>query len=337
MIFLVSDYSEGATPEILEALKETNLESTVGYGLDPHCLNAAEMIKKRVNTPNADVHFFVGGTQTNLTAIAGFLRPHQAVISPETGHICVHETGAVEATGHKVIHVPSKDGKIKPEQITEQLRIHEDEHWVMPKMVYITNSTDLGTVYTKSELQAISKTCKENDLYLYLDGARLASALTCSKNDLTIEDIAEYTDAFYLGGTKNGMLFGEALVITNNNLKEDFRWILKQKGGMLAKGRLLGVQFETILKDDLYFKLGQHANNMADKLRRAIADKGYTFYTDSPTNIIFPILPNDLVEKLSKHVEFEKYFPIGEDKYCIRFVTSWATKEDTIDELVKLI
>ncbi len=337
MIFLVSDYSEGATPEILEALAKTNLEKTVGYGLDPHCLNAAEMIKKRIGRKDVDIHFLVGGTQTNFTAIAGFLRPHQAVISPETGHICVHEVGAVEATGHKVIHVPTKDGKILPEQIEEQLRIHEDEHWVMPKLVYITNSTDLGTIYKKSELIALKETCEKHGLYLYLDGARLGSALTCEENDLTIEDIAKYTDAFYLGGTKNGALFGEVLIIANDDLKPEFRWILKQNGGMLAKGRLLGVQFETLMKDDLFFKLAAHSNKMADKLRKGIADKGYKFYTDAPTNMMFPVFKNEMVQYLEKHVEFEKYFPVGEDSYCIRFVTSWATEEKDIDALLELL
>ncbi len=337
MIFLRCDYSEGAHPEVLEALIKTNMEQSVGYGEDPHCLNAAEMIKKRIGRSDVDVHFFVGGTQTNYTSITAFLRPHEAVISPARGHICVHETGAVEARGHKIVAMPTTDAKLYADQIDEAVKYHEDEHFVKPKMVYISNTTELGTIYKKSELQEIKKRCEKYGLYLYLDGARLASALTSPENDLTIEDIAELTDAFYIGATKNGALFGEALVISNPALKSDFRWILKQSGSMLAKGRLLGVQFEALFKDNLYFDMGKHANDMALLLRDGIRAMGYKFISESPSNQIFPIFPNELVEKLEKEVSFERECPVGDSEYCIRFVTSWATPKEDIEKLLEMI
>ncbi|MFV0517221.1 MAG: threonine aldolase family protein [Aminipila sp.] len=337
MIFLRCDYSEGAHPEVLDSLIKTNMEQSVGYGEDPHCLNAAEMIKKRIGRSDVDVHFFVGGTQTNYTSITAFLRPHEAVISPARGHICVHETGAVEARGHKIVAMPTTDAKLYADQIDEAVKYHEDEHFVKPKMVYISNTTELGTIYKKSELQEIKKRCEKYGLYLYLDGARLASALTSPENDLTIEDIAELTDAFYIGATKNGALFGEALVISNPALKSDFRWILKQSGSMLAKGRLLGVQFEALFKDNLYFDMGKHANDMALLLRDGIRAKGYKFISESPSNQIFPIFPNELVEKLEKEVSFERECPVGDSEYCIRFVTSWATPKEDIEKLLEMI
>lgn len=337
MIFLRCDYSEGAHPKVLDALIKTNMEQTVGYGEDPHCLNAAEIIKKRIGRTDSDVHFFVGGTQTNFTSITAFLRPHEAVISSERGHICVHETGAVEARGHKIITLPTTDAKLYAEQLDEVIRCHEDEHWVRPKMVYISNTTELGTIYKKAELQEIKKRCEKYGLYLYMDGARLASALTSPENDLTIEDIAQLTDAFYIGATKNGALFGEALVISNPELKKEFRWILKQSGSMLAKGRLLGVQFEAMFEEDLYFKLGQHANDMAQLLRDGITAKGYKFLSDSPSNQIFPIFPSELVAKLEQAISFEKEGPVGDSEYCIRFVTSWATPKEDIDKVLAML
>ncbi len=337
MIFLMNDYSEGAHPRILEALNKTNMEQTVGYGLDPHCLHAQELIRDYIGVSNADVHFFVGGTQTNCTAIAAFLRPHQACISSARGHICVHETGGVEARGHKIIAMPSADAKLTPELIQEALDIHEDEHFVKPKMVFISDTTELGTIYKKSELESLNEICKSNNLFLYLDGARLASAMTCDENDLTVRDIAQLVDAFYIGATKNGALFGEALVILNDALKDEFRWILKQSGSMLAKGRLLGVQFEELFKDDLYMELGRHGNKTAKLLRDGIKAKGYNFIADSPTNQVFPIFPNDLVKKLEEHVAFEKECPVGDDHYCIRFVTSWATPEEDIEKVLAML
>ncbi len=332
-----SDYSEGAHPRILEALTLTNMEQTDGYGEDPHCENAIAMIKKAMGTEKPDVHLMVGGTQTNFTAIAAFLRPHQAVIASKSGHIYVHETGAVEATGHKVIPIPTEEGKLLPEQIVQCLVEHEDEHMVMPKLVYISNSAEIGPIYTKAELVALRKVCDENGLYLYMDGARLASALTCQRNDLTLEDLPRLLDAFYIGGTKNGALFGEALVICNDSLKADFRYHIKQKGGLLAKGRLLGIQFEALFKDDLYFQLGTHANRMATLLREEIEKCSYKFFTDSPSNQIFPIFPNELIKELEKDYGFYIWNKISPEESTIRLVTSWATEEKYIHEFIEKI
>ena len=337
MIFLRNDYSEGAHPQILDALCKSNMDQTVGYGLDEHCLHAAELIKARIKREDADIHFLVGGTQTNFTAISAFLRPHEAVISSARGHICVHETGAIEACGHKIVAMPSQDAKLKAEQIDEAMAYHEDEHFVKPKMVYITNSTELGTIYTKAELLEIREHCDKYNLYLYLDGARLASGLTAPENHLTIEDIASLTDAFYIGGTKNGALFGEALVLLNPALKPDFRHILKQKGGMLAKGRLLGIQFEELFRENLYFELGEHANKMAELLRNGLLSKRYEFLTDSKTNQMFPIFSNEIVAFLEEQVSFEKEGKVDEQHQCIRFVTSWATQESDIEKLLNLL
>ncbi len=337
MIYLISDYCEGATAEIMTALAETNAEQTVGYGLDKHCDNARELIKAEIGKQDADVHFFVGGTQTNLTAISAFLRPHQAVIAPLDGHVCVHETGAIEATGHKVIAVRATDCKLSPKTIEEQVLFHEDEHFVIPKMVYISNATELGTVYTKAELRGLRAVCDKYGLYLYIDGARLATALRSNKNDMTMAELADFADAFYIGGTKNGALFGEALVILNPDLKADFRWIIKQKGGMLAKGRLLGVQFETFFKDDLYYRLAEQANKMAEKLRKGISAKGYTFYLESDANMIFPVFSNQLMEQLEQKVYFYKICAVDADHSCIRLVTSWATTEKMVDEFLELL
>lgn len=340
MIFFRNDYSEGAHPKILEALVKTNMEQTLGYGEDSYCLEAAQLIKDKIGAPNADVHFLVGGTQTNFTALSSFMRPHEAVISSARGHICVHETGAIEATGHKIIAMPTLDAKIKTSQIEEAVSYHCDEHMVKPKVVYITNSTELGTLYSKAELEEISAKCKEHNLYLYLDGARLASALTAPGSDVTMADLARLTDAFYIGGTKNGLLFGEAIVIINDNLKEDFRYMIKQKGGLLAKGRLLGVQFKTLFEEDLYHQMGKHANDMSEILRNGISSLGYEFFSNSTTNQIFPIFPNELVFQLEKICSFEHEGPVGDKHEAIRFVTSWATpKEDVIkllEELKKL-
>jgi threonine aldolase len=337
MIFFRNDYSEGAHPAILEALVKTNDHQTIGYGEDEYCREAADLIRARIGRPDADVHFLVGGTQTNLTALSSFLRPHEAVISPARGHICVHETGAIEATGHKIIAMPTEDAKIRPEQIEEAVQFHCDEHMVKPRVVYITNSTELGTIYTLKELEEIREVSSRHGLYLYLDGARLASALTAPGNDVTLEDLARLTDAFYIGGTKNGMLFGEAIVILNDRLKEDFRYLIKQKGGLLAKGRLLGVQFKATFENDLYFKMGTHANRMATLLRDGIRDLGYGFLVDSPTNQLFPVFPNSLVDKLYEVCSFEEEGPVDGDHRSIRFVTSWATPEADVHRLLEVI
>jgi len=330
MYSFLCDYSEGAHPRILEALTRTNLEQNDGYGLDEHCRNAAAYLKKKLNREDVDIHFLVGGTQTNFTAISAFLKSHEAVISAETGHIFVHETGAVEATGHKVLTCASADGKLKPEQIQAVLDHHEDEHMVKPKLVYISNSTEIGSIYHKSDFTGRSEICRRNSLILFMDGARLGSALASTENDLSLADLAQLTDAFYIGGTKNGALMGEALVICKESLKEDFRYHIKQKGGLLAKGRLLGIQFEELFRDDLYFELADHANQMAAMLSSAFSELGFTFLTESTSNQIFPILPDSLIQMLEDNYSFYKWKRIDENLTAIRLVTSWATEKTDI-------
>lgn len=337
MISFKNDYSEGALPQILEALIKTNQEQTVGYGMDEYCREAANRIKRRINAPDAMVHFLVGGTQTNQTCISAFLRPHEAVIGVETAHINVHETGAIETTGHKVIAVSGADGKITPEGIRKAVEHHCDEHMVKPKMVYISDSTEIGTIYCKKELEDIYACCKELGLYLYMDGARLGSALTADGNDVTIEDIAALTDAFTIGGTKNGALFGEAVVLINKELQSEFRYAIKQHGGMLAKGRLLGIQFQCLFTDELFFKAASHANSMAMKLKKGFADRGVKFLTDSVTNQQFPILTTEEIEALNREFLFEYNEKAEEDKFAIRFCTSWATREEDVDHLIDTI
>lgn len=337
MIYFRNDYSEGAHPKVLQALVETNLVSTPGYGCDEYCACARELLRERFACPNADVHFLVGGTQTNLTAAAAFLRPWEAVIAADTGHIAVHETGAIEATGHKVYVVPGVDGKLTPDAIRTAVRDHQtgtEEHMVLPRMVYVSDSTELGTIYTRAELQALSDTCRELGLYLYLDGARMAMALTAQGNDLVPEDFAQLCDAFYLGGTKNALLFGEALVIVNNALKPYFRNVMKQHGGMLAKGRLLGVQFAAILQDDLWLQTARHANELAQRLAAALTAMGVPLYAASPTNQVFPIFTNAQVEALRQNFSFEFIARVDENHSAIRFVTSWATRPEDVDALI---
>ncbi|AQR92122.1 Low specificity L-threonine aldolase [Clostridium saccharobutylicum] len=330
-----NDYSEGAHSRILNALVETNLEQTEGYSTDCYTQKAIDLLKRKIDRDDVDIHLLVGGTQVNLTAISAFLRPHQAAIGADTSHINCHETGAIESTGHKVITMKTNDGKLTSDLIQKVVDAHTDEHMVQPKLVYISNSTELGTLYTKLELEELHKCCKRNNLLLYLDGARLGSALLSEENDLTLCDIANLVDAFYIGGTKNGALFGEALVICNNSLKEDFRYSIKQKGGLLAKGRLLGIQFEELFKDDLFFELAKHANNMAILLKNALKEKGYEFLTDSSTNQQFPILPNDIIKKLSENYSFNIERVIDEKYAAIRLVTSWATDESSVLKFIE--
>lgn len=337
MIFFRSDYSTGAHPNILKALEETNSVHTDGYGEDVFCDRAAELIKKCIARPDADIHFMVGGTPVNLTSAAAFLRPHEAIIAPRTGHVFVHETGAIEATGHKVFPITTEDGKLKPEHIDSTILEHEDEHMVLPKMIYISNSTEIGTIYTKAELVALREACDKYDLIFYMDGARLGSALTSSENDVTIEEIAQLTDAFYIGGTKNGALFGEALVISKESLKKDFRFIMKQRGGMLAKGRLLGIQFEELFKDDLYFDLAAHSNKMADDLRNGLIKKGIEFEIESPSNQIFPIFDNDFIEELEKDFFFYRWHPIDKNRTSIRLATSFMTSSEDVERFLETI
>lgn len=330
-----NDYSEGAHPKILEALMTTNLTQHTSYGLDTHTTNAARLIKAEIQREDVDVHLIVGGTQTNLITIATALRPYQAVISTFTGHINVHETGAIEATGHKVLAMPSADGKLTPALVQQALDAHTDEHMVQPKMVYISNSTEIGTQYTKAELEALRHICDRNKLYLFLDGARMGAALTSPVNDLTLADIAGLVDVFYIGGTKNGALFGEALIICNDQLKPDFRFMVKQRGAMLAKGWLLGIQFETLFQSHLFYDMAAHANEMAIVLRDAFTARGYSFASDSMTNQLFPILPDSMVERLSEHYTFNIDRRWDDSHTIIRLVTSWATTNEGVQSLIQ--
>ncbi|HBV88879.1 MAG TPA: threonine aldolase [Desulfosporosinus sp.] len=329
------DYSEGAHPRILNALIASNLEQLAGYGEDKYSLEAIDLIKQRIQRDDIYIHLFSGGTQTNLTVISAFLRPHEAAIAANTGHILVHETGAIEATGHKIISCEVKDGKLAPAHIKTVLDTHTDEHMVKPKLVYISNPTEIGSIYSKGELKQLSQFCKENNLYLYLDGARLGSALCSEENDIELSDLAILVDAFYIGGTKNGALLGEALVICKDSLNEDFRFYIKQRGGLLAKGRVLGIQFLELFKDDLFFDLARHANAMARLLRNEISRAGYTFLTHSTSNQIFPILPNWLIEKLQEKYSFYIWAKIDTDHSAIRIVTSWATQEEAVSAFIE--
>lgn len=334
MYYFNNDYSEGAHKKILEALIKTNFEQCPGYGLDEHCQKAAELLKEKMGRNDVDVHFVSGGTQANKLCLAAFLRPHEAIICPDSGHINVHETGAVEASGHKIIAVRGKDGKILPEEILNVLAVHHDEHMVKPKAVFVTDATEIGTIYTLDELKTISKVCHENDLYLYLDGARLANALTAEGNDVSLADLANLTDAFYLGGTKNGLLFGEAIVIVNPSLKADFRYITKQNGAMLAKGRILGVQFTASLSDDLYLETAKHANMQAQKIQSALEELAVPLFIKTPTNQIFPIMENDKLVHLHESFVFSDWEKIDAEHTAVRFVCSWATKNEDVEALI---
>jgi threonine aldolase len=337
MYYLKNDYSEGCHPALLEALTRTNLEATTGYGLDPYCQEAADKIKAVFSCPDANVHFLVGGTQANLTMISHILRPYEAAITVTTGHIAVHESGAVEATGHKVLTYPSTDGKVTPTMVEQALLENPDEHTVSPAMVYVSNATEIGTVYTKAELEALHESCVAHGLYLYLDGARLGTALTSPENDLKPEDFPRLCDAFYIGGTKNGALFGEAMVVVNDQLKSHFRTSIKQKGGMLAKGRLLGVQFSQLFTDDLWFQLAQHANTQAAKLQKGLVEKGVPLMVSSPTNQIFPIFSDAETQRLSQDFAFEIWGRQDETHSIIRLVTSWATQPETVEAFLQAI
>ena len=313
MIRFESDYLEGALPEVMQALCDTNYAQTPGYGEDEYCREAADMIRVKCSAPDADVHFLVGGTQANMIVITAALRPHQAAIAAETGHIAVHETGSIEATGHKVITLKSGDGKITAAQVRSCVEAHWNdsthEHMAQPALVYISQPTENGTVYSLAELEALSAVCREKGLLFYVDGARLGTALVSS--DMALPDLARLTDAFYIGGTKLGALFGEAVVITNRAIARDFRYIVKQRGGMFAKGRLLGVQFGALMHDGLYERTAKREVDLAMKLRAAFEAKGWPLCYDSPTNQQFPIVPD-----------------------AVLFCTSWATREEDVDALI---
>lgn len=340
MIRFESDYTQGAVPEIIERLAATNMEMSPGYGEDKYCESAREKIRKEIAKPDADVHFLVGGTQTNLTFIASAIRPYQCVLCADTGHINVHETGAIEACGHKIIGLPSPDGKITAEQVAFFNDSHYAdptfEHMPQPGMVYISQPTENGTLYSKAEITSLSGICREKGLILYMDGARLGYGLACKENDLTLADIARLCDAFYIGGTKVGALFGEALIITNQSCKKDFRYMMKQKGAMLAKGRLLGLQFDTLFTDGLYYKISENAASLADKIRNAFLKKGIELFFDSPTNQQFPVLTKQQYDTLRKDFVFCDW-GVTDGKYVVRFCTSWATKAEDVDKLVEAI
>lgn len=340
MIRFDSDYTEGCHPRVLDALVRTNMEQTPGYGLDGHCERARALIRSACAAPEADVHFLVGGTQTNATVIAAALRPWQGVLSPDTGHINCHETGAIEAGGHKVLTLPHDNGKITAEQLRraiDALRADGNyEHIVQPGMVYISQPTEYGTLYTKAELEAISAVCRERDLPLMLDGARLAYALAADET-LTLADYARCCDVFTVGGTKCGLLFGEAVVITRQDLKPDFRNIIKQRGGMLAKGRLLGVQYETMFEDGLYLECGRHGVDEARRIRGALLARGLDLAFDSPTNQIFVLLTPAQRDQLQRDFAIGCWDTTGGERDAYRLCTSWATKPEAVDELLTAI
>ena len=336
MILFHNDYSEGCHEKVLEKLMATNLEQTPGYGEDFYCAKAAELIRKQCGE-EVYVQFLVGGTQANMTVIAAALRHHQGAICADSGHIHVHETGAVEATGHKCIALPSREGKISAKQVEDYVLNHRAdpsfEHMAQPKLVYISNPTEWGTLYTLNELKAMSAVCHKLGLYLFVDGARLGYGLMASGNDVTMADLARLCDVFYIGGTKVGALFGEAVVISNPEIAQDFRYHIKQRGGMLAKGRLLGVQFCALMENDLYFEISAHADRLADKLRACFSELGYPFFMENTTNQLFPILPKTVREKLAEKYTFIEMDPVDDDRRACRFCTSWATREENVDAL----
>lgn len=336
MISFTCDYSEGAHPRILKKMEEVNRRQFLGYGEDPLTEEAVSIIRRKTGNPDAAVYFVVGGTQANLTVISALLRAPEGVICADGGHVWAHETGAIEATGHRVIQAGGHDGKLSPADIERALSLYTMRpHVLKPAMVYISDSTEIGTIYTRAELEAIHDCCRRHGLLLYLDGARLGSALTAAGNDLTLPDLARLTDVFYIGGTKNGALFGEAIIINDPRLYPDFDYVRKERGALLAKGWLLGIQFSELLRDDLYFDLAAHANHEADRIRQALREGGYPLLVDSPTNQIFPILTRRQFDELQKRYIFELWEPIDDTHVAARFVTSWATKAEDVTAFVR--
>jgi len=329
-----NDYSEGCHPSLLKALADANFDQQAGYGEDVYSEAARKLICEKIENHQVKISFVSGGTQANALVIASALRPYESVISAETGHINVHEAGAIEATGHKIESVPTLDGKLRPEDVHSVLQKFEDHHMTKPRLVYISNTTEVGSIYSKSELEQLYQYCQQHDLYVFMDGARLGSALCAKDNDVTLADIARWTDVFYIGGTKNGALAGEALVLKNESLQIDFDFHLKQRGALLSKGRFLGIQFQTLFENDLYFDLARHANAMAMKMALAFQEKGYTFLTEPVSNQLFPILPYQVIEKLSTSYGFYIWKKIDSEKSAIRLVTSWATPESVVDQFI---
>lgn len=341
MVNFECDYVEGCHPKILERLAQTNLDQTPGYGKDRFCDSAREKIKKACGRQDVDVHFLVGGTQANTTVIASVLRSHQGVLSAVTGHIASHETGAIESTGHKVLELPSQDGTITAGQVRafceEHFQCEIKEHFVQPGMVYISFPTENGTLYSKKQLTELSDVCHEYGIPLYMDGARMGYGLTSPHNDLSLADIAQLCDAFYIGGTKCGALFGEAVVIVNDALKKDFRYMIKQHGGMLAKGRLLGLQFDVLFEENLYFSICRDAVNHALAIKDAFTRKGVPFLQDSPTNQQFPILTDGQLAYLKKDFACEVWCQPDASHTAVRFCTSWATRKENVDSLLQAV
>lgn len=337
----MNDYNECAHERILEAIALANRAQDDSYGLDSRCERARALIQTRLGGAESDVHFLVGGTQVNLTIIAASLKPYQGVISAESGHINVHESGAIEVTGHKVLPLPTANGKITAEQIASHVAAHyadaTAEHMVQPGMVYLSQPTEVGTIYTKRELEAIWRVCLLYGMPLYVDGARLGNAFAAEGADVFLPELAKYTSAFSIGGTKMGALFGEALVINEPLLKKDFRYHIKQRGGMLAKGRLLGIQFETLFTDGLYGEIGRHAVAQAQRIAAGVQSKGYALFVDSPTNQVFPILPRELLKTLSTEFGYAFWQTFDAENDVVRFCTSWATPLDAVDALLKSI
>ncbi len=329
-----NDYSEGAHPRILELLQQTNGNQEIGYGDDRLSARATELIRQALGQPDADIHYVTGGTQANLIVLASILRSHESVIAAQTGHIHVHEAGAIEAVGHRINIAPSVDGKLSPEGVIEVLDQHTDEHMVKPRAVFISNATELGTVYTKLELENLHELCRSRNLVLYMDGARLGAALCSPASDVKLSDLCELVDVFYIGGTKNGALLGEAIVINHHDLRSDFRYHIKQRGAMLAKGRLIAAQFVALFTDNLFFDLAQHADAMAAKLQHGMASLDLRFFSNSTTNLIFPILPNQVLHKMLSMYGFYEYARIDASHTAVRIVTSWATPEARVDEFL---
>ena len=337
MISFESDYDNGCHELILKRLAETNDERATGYGLDDYCKMAKEKVRAACGTPEADVFFLMGGTQTNATVIDAMLSSYQGVLAVETGHINVHESGAIEFGGHKVLRLPSHDGRMDASELEKWLKDFYDDptydHMVFPGLVYITFATELGTIYSRAQLESISAVCKNYNLPLFIDGARLGYGLMAEGCDISLPQLAELCDVFYIGGTKCGAYCGEAVVFPKGNAPAHFFTIVKQHGALLAKGRLLGVQFDTLMSDDLYFKLARHAVAQAMRLRDAFVAKGYKMYSNSPTNQQFVLLSKDTIARLSKDFVFEQWYPVGDDMNC-RFVTSWATRVQDVDALI---
>lgn len=341
MIQFQCDYSEGAHPRLLERIVATNEEQTIGYGEDSYCTHARELIKSACQCPQAQIHFLVGGTQTNTTVIAHLLRPYQGVVAADTGHVNVHETGAIENTGHKVLALPSTEGKISAEQVVRLMEDHRNdcsfEHMVQPGMVYISYPTEVGTLYSHQELRELHAACRRYQIPLYIDGARLGYGLCSPECDLTLPDLAQCCDVFYIGGTKVGALFGEAVVFTAPSLSCNFRYSIKQHGGMLAKGRLLGLQFETLFADGLYFKIAGHAVHEALRIKAALQSLGVPFLVESSTNQQFPIFPNTILEQLQQHFQFSFWERVDDRHTAVRICTCWATQPQNVDQLISVI